>query len=122
MEENKQRMVIQSLRIPKTLYTPLLSAVIIFLLLMVATSIYFFIGPPEVPLFYSLARPEQQLTPKAFIFILPVVSGLFIFLHVVLIKILHEYDALLLALFAWVTVIIQVLLTIAFIRIFYITM
>ncbi|MBD3279882.1 MAG: hypothetical protein GF390_04225 [Candidatus Pacebacteria bacterium] len=71
---------------------------------------------PVIPLFYSLARPEQHLANKYWLLILPSLSLLISFGHLTLVKIFKNLEPRLLKIFVWLSVFYQVILTIIFIR------
>lgn len=53
------------------------ASIVVTVLLILATVYgYFFILPPQLPLLYSLPRPQDQLVQKEWIFIVPVVAVL----------------------------------------------
>jgi len=80
-----------------------------------ATLGYFFFLPPYIPLWYSLARPEDQLAQKIFVFIFPALCVGFMMLRRALTPPLkHSETALHILQFG--TLFSMVFLTIAFIR------
>ena len=82
---------------------------------------YFFL-PPQIPLFYSLSQPTQQLVPKIWIGILPGLTVLFGTVNTILCIEMRKYDRLLLKLFSWFAVVISMVLLFALLRIMYIVM
>ncbi len=48
--------------------------------------------PPQAPLFFSVARGEQQLTNKQFLLMLPILSLTFLITHIWLAKINYTND------------------------------
>lgn len=46
-------------------------------LAVISAILYFFAFPPEIPLLYSLARPQDWLTDKVWIAVLPALGFLF---------------------------------------------
>ena len=91
------------------------------LLQLIIASAGFIFLQPELPIFYSLPRLDQQLSAKAWIFVFQVISLLINTVHTVLIGLESKRESLLLVLFSRITVIIQVVLFLAVVRIVYIT-
>lgn len=77
---------------------------------------YFWTLPNEIPLWYSLVRPEDQLTPKAFVFLFPGLALFFLMLHHMLSSRLKAHETALQVLW-FGTSISLIFLTIAMIRI-----
>jgi hypothetical protein len=107
--------------IPSIVHRPLLVAVFLSGLLLLFSTIYFVIAQPVIPLFYTLARPSQQLVPKAWLFLFPGLSLILNALHIQVMHWLKNHDEVLLILFAWVGVAFQVMLCLALLRIILIT-
>ncbi len=82
-----------------------------------AATLFYFITQPVIPLMYTLARPEQALVPKIWLFVFPLASVTITVLHIFLIAKCKDLEELILKLFAWVTVVIQVLILAVLIRI-----
>lgn len=92
-------------------------------LIIVLCSLAFFIfSQPQIPLFYSLTVPSQQLVPNYFIFIISVLSLINTFTNIWLYLVLKKYDQLLTTLFTWSTLTIQFLFLFVVLRIIYITL
>ena len=72
---------------------------------------------PEIPLFYSLALPEQQLARKEWIFLFPLLSFAISTGHLFITHWCREYSPMLLKLLGWVTLSLQIVLAISMIRI-----
>lgn len=90
---------------------------VISLALLILTLITLIRVQPEVPIFYSLALPSQQLAQKYWLLLFPTISIVISVLHLLIIKTMNHLDELVLELFAWVTVAIQVLLSLSLLRI-----
>lgn len=73
--------------------------------------------PPIIPLFYTLAERGSQLTSKEWIFFFPVFAITVSFLHTIIVQGLHERGQVVARLFAWSTVMIQLILTLSIFRI-----
>lgn len=101
---------------------PLLLSVTMTGLITLLAVIFYFAAQPVIPIFYSLARAEQTLTTKEWLFIFPGISLVITVLHIFLIAFFKELDALVLRLFAWMTMIMQLILTLTLVRIILITM
>lgn len=109
-----------SLKIPKYIRQPFLISFLISLVaILLSLTIYFQIQP-EIPLFYSLATKQQQLVNKEWLFIFPIFSMAISVFHILLLGLIRSYDRLVLQLYAWSTVLVQVILILAFIRIVWI--
>lgn len=83
--------------------------------------IYFFIAQPELPIFYTLANKSDQLVPKYFIFIFPLISLLITIIHTPIASILYRKSIVILKIFMGTTLLFQVLLALALLRIIIIT-
>lgn len=86
------------------------------LLLLLTVLLYFFVFPPEVPLFYSQARPQDWLAPKPWLFLLP---GLSFFLSIIQLFFLRWFksETEIAKTIGWSTSFFVCLLFLAFIRI-----
>lgn len=93
----------------------------ITLICSVISSVFFVFAQPLLPVFYSLALPEQQLVPKLWIFIIPAISLCVTLIHVLILRTLSNYDRTIQRLFVWITAVLQVLLLLSVLRIIYIT-
>ncbi len=107
--------------VPESVKKPLIYSFVIFLVTTVAATAYFIAAQPEVPIFYSLAQPNQQLAAKSWLFLFPGIALIINLLHLLLLSAMKEYEAILLKLFGFSTVAIQFLLLLALLRIIYIT-
>lgn len=108
--------------LPKEIHAPFtLLYILTVTTTFIATLGYFFV-PQEVPLFYSLAQPHQQLAPKIFLFTVPVLSLFLSLINGTILLKLHKYDLLLLQLLSWVTVTFEALLLFALVRIIFIVL
>ena len=99
------------------LETPFKISLIITVILIVLSLIFFQKITPEIPLFYSLADSGSQLVPKGWIFLLPVLSLLINVVHLGLTKIFNQINPFVLKLFIWTTLFLQVILFIVNVRI-----
>lgn len=75
---------------------------------------------PEVPLFYSLLEPEQQLASKYMLLLIPAISVSINLLHSTLLYFFSYLDELIRSIFIWSTTVMQVLLSLALLRIIFI--
>ncbi len=107
--------------IPESAKKPLSYSVAISLLITVAAVSYFIAAQPAVPMFYSLAQPNQQLATKPWLFLFPGIAFAINFIHLLLLSAMKDYEIILLRLFGFFTVVIQFLLLLALLRIIYIT-
>jgi uncharacterized membrane protein len=109
-----------NLKINKKIRFQLSLSWLISLLMLLATAIFYFRLQPQVPLFYSLARPEQYLTSKEWIFILPGLSIIMNLIHFFIAQIANKTNSLILQIFAWVSVGLEFILGLALLRILFI--
>ena len=72
---------------------------------------------PEIPIFYSLAEPAEQLARKEAIFILPLFGTAIFVLHMLSLGIIKSYDSFLRRLFALVTLVLELLILVVNLRI-----
>ncbi|MFZ1721417.1 MAG: hypothetical protein WAU07_02830 [Microgenomates group bacterium] len=79
------------------------------------------VAQPEVPLFYSYAQPEQQLVQKEWLLLIPALSFLMNIINYAVVVLAREIDPLLITLFAWTMLFIQVIFGLSLGRIVYIT-
>ncbi len=106
--------------IPRFLRTPFLLSFLCTCVVFLSFLIFYVILQPVVPIFYSLSQPENYLAPKEWLLVFPVTSFLITFVHLYLLHYLRQYEKVIQQLFAWMTVLMQVLLMIAFFRIIFI--
>lgn len=106
--------------LPKFVKTPFLLVYLMTLSSALATLVFYFRSQPEIPIFYSLPEPAQHLAAKEWLFIFPGMSTLSTLIHVAITKSIANHDRLLVALFSWSSVMIQVVLLLALFRIIYI--
>lgn len=85
------------------------------------TSIYFTLSAPQLPLFYSLAIPSQQVVSKSWLFVLPGLSLVITLVHTLILQFLSKYNRSVQGMFGWSGIVIQALLMIALLRIIVIT-
>lgn len=76
---------------------------------------------PQVPMFYSLAEPQDFLVSKFWLILFPVISFFLTIFHFFAIRFFGEHERVVPTLFAWGTVVCQVIFAIAFFRIIFIT-
>jgi hypothetical protein len=100
---------------------PLLLCVAVIGLISIISTLYYFFSQPIIPLFYSLARPDQALTSKEWIFLFPAIALLITLLHSILLSLFKDLEKLVLRLFAWTTLVLLSFLLLALIRIIIIT-
>ncbi len=107
--------------LPKQTRIPYKISVGIGLWLTVLAGVFYFKLQPEIPLFYSLSQPAQQLAAKQWIFLLPILSILVTFTNFSLVKKNADLESVLITVISWVTVTWQIILSLIFIRIILIT-
>jgi len=93
-----------------------ISFVISFIVL-VSTIVFFIISQPEIPLFYSLPRSDQQLVYKLWIFFIPFLSWFISIVHLLIIKLMPDLKVRAAQLFSYSTVVLQIVLLFVFLRI-----
>lgn len=120
MSENQFRMETWD-QLSSSIKRPLLLCVAITGLITVASTLFYFFSQPVIPLFYSLARAEQALTTKEWIFLFPVFSLSITIVHSILISIFKNLEKLILRLFAWTTFVMQSFIFLTLLRIIIIT-
>jgi hypothetical protein len=103
--------------LPSYLKTPFLISFLLSSVLSLSFLVLYFTIQPIVPLFYSLAEPQDFLAPKEFLVLFPLMSFTITFLHLYLIRFLKTYEKIIQQLFSWITVLIQILFALAFFRI-----
>jgi hypothetical protein len=109
------------IRLPKAIKKTMYAAYVINFLLFAVAVMTFILLQPEIPLFYSLARNEDQLVSKIWVFIFPIISLAINVLHTGLMSIDAKKEVVLLSLFARITTVLQIALLMALLRIIYIT-
>ncbi|MCB9813000.1 MAG: hypothetical protein H6772_01205 [Pseudomonadales bacterium] len=107
--------------VPEIAKKPIYLSWIVALSISLISVIFYFISQPQLPIFYSLATKRDQLAPKEFIFVFPVVSLWMNASHLFVIKILKNYSLLMLKLFAITTAFLQIIFLISLLRIILIT-
>lgn len=94
-----------------------------FLLAILTTAIAilaFLFLPNQIPLWYSLAIPEQQLVPKFMVFLFPGGIWLITLIHLIIAARLNSLDAVIVRIFAYATTLINLLLLVGLIHLIYI--
>ncbi|PWU22509.1 hypothetical protein C5B42_05845 [Candidatus Cerribacteria bacterium 'Amazon FNV 2010 28 9'] len=105
---------------PKKRQSPLLFAFILFIISIVLSIMSLFILPPQIPLLYSLAIPEQQLVSTFYIFVYPAAMGLILLLNILLISRFKGIDQPLKRLFSSATLLVVLLFFVGLIHTLYI--
>lgn len=108
------------LNISKALRKILYIAYAISIIQIVVATLALLFLQPEIPLFYTLAEEEQQLAPKIWVLIFPILSVAINLAHSFILGINTKKDEVLLSLFVKITIILQVVLLLALLRIIYI--
>jgi len=101
---------------PKYIATPIKISLFITLFLLLLTGVILTFIQPVIPLFYSLPNPNEQLVNKSWLLLLPVLSFLINLTHLGLLKIFPTVDQLMVKLFTWSGLILQIILTIITLR------
>lgn len=116
---NGMRLPLPFVRQP-LLKTPFLCSSLITAIVSLILLTTYFTLQPVVPIFYSLAQPTDSLVPKYWLFVFPIFSVVITAGHFALLRTLREHGQFIQQLFAWTTVVLQVVLAVAFLRIIYI--
>ncbi len=106
---------------PEVAKRPLFISFGITLAIIISSGAYYIFAQPELPLLYTLARPNQALIGKEWIFLFPSISFLLSVLHVVIVHLMRELEPILLVTFARSGLVLQILLLAEVLRIVYIT-
>ena len=104
-------------RIPRDIRTPYFITVLIMAITTFITLTTYPMLQPEIPLFYSLSDPEQQLTAKEWIFLLPVLSLIILIVNTVGLILISRVDKVMTRLAMWSTILIELLLCFNLLRI-----
>lgn len=104
----------------KEIKTPFLMIYLVSLLTSLISLTLYFRIQPEIPIFYSLAQPAEQLAAKEWIFLFPAISIFISVAHSLLLRLINKSEKLIRKLFAWTTVVVQLMLLLAMLRILYI--
>lgn len=106
--------------IPRYVKTPLLLSLLVSSTTSLVVLVEVFRLQPVVPVWYTLAQPNQQLTTKEWLFIFPALCFTMTILHFGLLASLRHYGQLMTKLMVWTTLVFQLLLTGALLRIVWI--
>lgn len=104
-------------RLVKPVRKPLLVSWLISVMETLSLLVVYATLQPEIPFFYTRANPVEYLAPKAWLFLLPGLSFGINVLHFGLLHTLRSGHKVLRELFVWATLIIQLLLAVALLRI-----
>ncbi len=111
----------QTFQLTKPAKNAIFYSLAIMLVSTFSSIVFFFFSQPQLPLFYSLALPSQQLVPNYLIFIIPFLSLICTGINFLLFVLLKKYDRLLTTLFSWSTITIQILFLFVLLRVIYVT-
>jgi hypothetical protein len=103
--------------VPDFIRKPFRISLFFSLLIILITLIMFMSLQPEIPIFYSLPKSSQQLADRVYIFLFPIISLMITTSHFSLLMLSKNMERRLKKMFAWSTVILQVVLFIIFLRI-----
>lgn len=113
----KKKNIFSSIEIPQKFRIPILISILVTFITSFSAATFYFTVQPVIPLMYTLALPEQQLVDKQWLMIFPALSFAINFFNLLTLNIMKKYKKVLLQIFAWTTVLLQILLLIAMIRI-----
>src|SRR5258708_35656168 len=107
---------IQLFRLPAYLRTIFIVSFLLSSIQVLLFLVYYFALQPNIPLFYSLPQPNDYLVQKAWLVVFPLFFFFITFFHFFMLRFLCPYACVLRKVFSWLTVIVQVLLPLAFFR------
>ncbi len=113
-------MSVRTVSLPRLFSRELILSYVLTLLASVITLIGLVILPPQIPLWYSLAIPEQQLVPKMFLILFPIFMLILTTTHTLIIGKLRTMDATIIKIFSFGTTLAIFLFFIALIHIVYV--
>ena len=105
---------------PKELKLPLLLCLLAVGISGLITVTTYSSTQPQVPLFYSLSNPDQQLVPKQWLFFFPILSALILILHRIFIYFLRKQDEKITKMFTWITLFLLCFLNFGLLRILFV--
>lgn len=105
--------------LPRSLRIPLLSSLLIGLIMGLSVTALQLTLQPVVPLHYSLAEPNALLVNKLWLFVFPTTSLIITCSHALMLYFQRATDLVLLKLFIWATLLVQVVLAMALVRIMF---
>lgn len=109
----------QVVDLPKLFTRELILSYILTLLAFILSLVAYVFLPPQIPLWYSIAIPEQQLVPKIYLAFFPITMGGLTFTHTLIIKKLRTMDATIIKIFSFGTTLTIFLFLVALIHIVY---
>ena len=107
-------------RLPKYLKIPFLISFLSSLVISLSFLVLYFGLQPQVPLFYSLPEPANYLVNKQWLIIFPIFSFLVTLGHFYYLRTTHTHEKVIREVAAWSTVVIQLLIALAYFRIIFI--
>lgn len=112
-----------SIRIPPETRVQFLISYALAVLITIITAGFATQLPPQIPLFYTLAGTANQLVSKTWLFFPPLFAISIVILHTFLVQSLQtKHGSLIARFFALATIMVEVLLLVACLRIFLILM
>lgn len=82
----------------------------------VLSTLFFAFLPPEIPIFHTMIQPDDRLADSTMIFILPILAIIINVIHALVIYFGRKYELLLLNIFNYFTIFIQLLLLAVLLR------
>jgi len=86
------------------------------LLTVIFAGFFYSLLPPVIPLYGSLSTTEEILVDRKFIFLLPALATIINLVHALVIYFGRKYDVLILTIFAFFTIFVQLLLLAVLLR------
>jgi hypothetical protein len=102
---------------PDPVMRTLRTAVLLTIALTATVGIFYSFLQPKIPLFYTLAQPENQLVHKAWIFFFPAFAWIISVGHFILIKSLTNLTEGVRRIFSWVTLGLVIMIGLLLVRI-----
>lgn len=104
-------------QIPKQLRTAYLLSLLCVSITALLALIMYTAFPPEIPLFYSLASPEQQVVKKVWVLLIPVIALTIFIVNITYIRFNKNFDTILTQITTWSSTFLLALCLLILIRI-----
>lgn len=100
---------------------PIYLGLFLTLLIALLCGNYIIFAQPELPIFYTLADPENILQPKMRLILLPALSMIISLITMIVVHLMSSLESSLLRLYAWASLASQIVLLMSAVRIILIT-
>jgi len=122
MQLDSQPPKVKVKKLPHSLGYPLLISVFLSLLMFLISLVYLPTAQPELPLFYTLDETTGPLVKKWYILIIPSIALLTSLINIFIVtKLNQKFSDLMVKLYTMASLMIVIILTLALIRIIYVT-